>query len=93
MFPKSENSYIFLRENVSANANRAVSRFVTVNHCCSLKVVLLLSFKIKNLSVLHPGRVFSFLPNVSVSSEIIFVLIRKLSNPFVISDPCIAEPV
>lgn len=40
MFPKSENSHICLRENVSANANRACVK-VTV-------AVLLFSFKIKN---------------------------------------------
>lgn len=50
MFPKSENGHISLRENVSAHANRATSRFVSPNHCCSLQAVLLLSFKIKNLS-------------------------------------------
>lgn len=49
--------------------------------------------KLKKLSVLYPGRIFSFLPNLNVSSEIIFILIRKLSSLIVISDPCAAEPV
>lgn len=72
------NSHIFLGENVSANTNRAMSRFVNINHGYNWRAVLLFSFKVRKLFY---GRIFSLLPNLSVSFEIIFTLIRMFSSP------------